>query len=1149
VSMRKLPVRPVVQFFLLILIAVSARAQYRTSIQGVVTDSSGAVIPGVTLTLTNTVTGEAQLRVTNDVGVYNFNALPAATFRLEAEKKGFAKKVLDNVQLIPEQSNALNIQLEVGVQNQTVEVNASTAAAIDTQTASINGVVSSNEIQNMPSFGRDVTKLAELAPGAFGDGSQGGGGSDNYNYPGTQGQTGGGASGGNDGIFKTENGAPIIANGQQSQNNGISIDGISTTSAVWGGATVITPTEDSIDNVKIISNSYDAEYGRFSGAQLQITSKSGTNDFHGSLFITTHQPNLNAYQSFNGAGLPVTRDNNKFEQFGGSVGGPVWKNKIFFFFAYESVREPISNIQGNGWYDTPAFDALAPAGSIAAKYLSFPGNQVVGTLNPNATCATAGLMEGVNCRNIPGQGINVGTPLTTPLGTQDLTWTSTSNPGVGSGLGNVADIANYNTINPTKFNASQYNGRMDADVTVKDHLGFAIYWVPLTTENYNGNRAYDIFDKSQINNAFSGIWDHTFSGNFLNELRLNAAGWRWNEITSNPQSPVGFPTDNIGQTGSITVNSFGPNVGSILDQWTYAAKDVATKIYGRHTVKFGGEYTRLLYLQECPGCGVPSYFFFNVWDFLNDAPHQENGTFNPQTGIPTTIRQDQRENFGAVFVQDDFKLRSNLTLNLGVRWNYFGPLYAKQGNMFAATPGSGSDFLTGLTVHKGYSWEPEMGNFGPELGFAWSPTRFHSRLVIRAGYGLSFNQEEIAISSNIVNNPGLAVSPSFVMSTPTSPNPGIVYALSSGVHNLNGFPSNPNAITTFGSNGLPTTGSVNVSLFPGYFPTSFPTMYTQHYSADGQYDLGHQFVASLGYQGSMSQNLLFNENPLAVPATLGYTLNPQIGGGNYYNSNGYGNYNAMLAELKHQFSQQVLGDVQFTWSKCMDTSSGPYYEQPYPYDLNLDYGRCNYNVNKALKIYAVWQPVFFHASHGWMEKIFGGWSLSGIFNLHSGFPWTPEVSVASGSLYCGTCGYTTLYPAAYRGGAGSSTSNSAYETVAKSNFPAGGAAYFSTPTYTAYSGTAFGSALPQSPGVRRNTLTLPGYKDLDVTLVKSFGLPKAPALGENARIELRLDAYNVFNNLNLNPNDISNNIGSSNFGTITGALAARVVTLGARFSF
>lgn len=188
-------------------------------------------------------------------------------------------------------------------------------------------------------------------------------------------------------------------------------------------------------------------------------------------------------------------------------------------------------------------------------------------------------------------------------------------------------------------------------------------------------------------------------------------------------------------------------------------------------------------------------------------------------------------------------------------------------------------------------------------------------------------------------------------------------------------------------------------------------------------------------------------------------------------------------------------------------------------------------------------------SHGWIEKIVGGWSLSGIFNLHTGFPWTPVVSVSNGSLYCGQCGYTTLYPAAYLGGAGNSTGNGAFETVANSNFPKGGAAYFSTPTYTAFSSTNFGNALPQTPGVHRNSLTLPGYKDLDLTLSKAFGLPKAPVLGENGKIELRVDAYNIFNNLKLNPNDISNNIGSSNFGTITGALAARVVTLGARFSF
>src|SRR4029077_6121269 len=215
-----------------------------------------------------------------------------------------------------------------------ITVSGDSTPLIDTETASVNGVVSANQIQHLPSFGRDVLKLAQLAPGSFADGAQGQGGS-GFNLPGTQ--TNGGASGGADGIFKTENGAQIIANGQQTENNGISIDGISVTSAVWGGTTIITPSEDSIDNVKIVSNSYDAESGRFSGAQLQVTSKSGSNNFHGSLFFTTHQPNLNAFQRFNGAGLPVTRDNNKFHQFGGSVGGPIWKNKIFAFFNYETV--------------------------------------------------------------------------------------------------------------------------------------------------------------------------------------------------------------------------------------------------------------------------------------------------------------------------------------------------------------------------------------------------------------------------------------------------------------------------------------------------------------------------------------------------------------------------------------------------------------------------------------------------------------------------------------------------------------------------------------------------------------------------------------------------------------------------------------------
>jgi hypothetical protein len=1129
-----------------ILSAALAQAQYRTSIQGVVTDTTGAVVSGANLTLTNPATNQKQVRVSDDAGVYNFNALAAARFRLEVEKTGFEKKVIDNLEVIPEQPNALNIQLTIGAETQIVNVDASEAPAIDTETASVTGTITSNQIEHMPSFGRDVFKLVQLAPGVFGDGAQGNGGG-SQQLPGTQGP---GATGGTAGIFQTENGPQALANGGQYENNGISIDGISTTSAVWGGTTVITPSEDSVETVKVVSNGYDAENGRFSGAQIQVTSKGGTNQVHGSIFFATHQPGLNAFQRFNGAGNGVLRDNNKFNQFGGSIGGPLWKNKVFAFFNYETVREPNSDNTSNGWYETSAFAASAPAGSIAATYLTFPGAAVVSKgINPSA-CGDIGLNEGVNCATIPGQGLDIGSPLTSGLGMQDLGWTSPSSPGVGNGLDGVADIANYITSNPTTSTKVQYNGRLDADVTAKDRIGFAIYWVPVTNTSFIGaDRGYNFLHHSQINNAFSAIWNHTFSSTFLNEARANAAGWRWNEVTSNPQSPVGLPSDSIGQIGSITPSSFGPNVGSILNQWTYGFKDVATKIIGHHTIKFGGDATRLYYLSDCAACGVPSYNFFNLWDFLNDAPQHEGGAFNPFNGVPTTLRQDDRENLWGLFVQDDFKVRRNLTLNLGVRYSYFGPLSSTENNMFVAVPGAGANYLTGLTVRKGNTWNPQKDNFGPQIGFAWSPTRFNDKIVFRGGYGLNYNQEEIAVSASVGGNPGLVVRPTFDMPTPNSANPGIIYATASNPHSLTSYPANPNTISTFGPNGLPTSG---VGLGVEIFPSTVPTMRTHHYSFDMQDDLGHQFVMTLGYQGSLSRNIYFHENPNAVPAATGLTLNPQIGGGDFWGVSGSGNYNALLAELKHQFSHQFMADAQFQWAKSMDTSSAPYSEQDYPYNRSLNYGPSDYNVGKAFKLYGMWQPVFFHGNRGWVEKIAGGWSLSGIFNIHSGFPWTPVVNVLGGSLYCGTCGYSQLLPAGYLGGAGTSTSNDQFKSG--SNFSKGAQAYFSFPTYTAYSGTSFGNALPQSPGIHRNFLTGPGYRDVDMTLAKSFGLPSNRVLGEGAKFEMRMDIYNVFNNLNFNPTSISNNIGdpgnnNPDFGRATSALGARTVALTARFSF
>ena len=1148
-----------------------AHAQFRTSLQGSVTDAQGDVIPGAKLTLKDNATNSTIVHTSDAAGVFNFNALPADSFTLTVDMAGFQQKVLSNLQFIPEQSNALNVVLTVGQVSESVTVDASATEAVDTSTANIGGTITANDIEHLPSSNRDVFTLTQLAPGVIADGAQGSGGGV-YNAPGNQGPGGSGAGG----SAPTENGPQANANGGQYGSNGVSIDGISTVSAVWGGTTIITPSQESIDNVRIVTNDYDAENGRFSGAQTMVTSKSGTNSVHGSAFISIHRPGLNAFQRSTGVGAPQ-RDTQRFNQYGGSLGGPIWRDKIFAFFAYEAAPNG-SQSTGAGWYETPAFRSAANPSSIASKFLSFPGSAPAGSIvTTGETCAVVGLVEGVNCRTIAGQGLDIGSPLTTGLGKQDLSSGATANnPGVGNGLDGVADVAYYLTSTPTSSYYRQFNGRLDTQVTSKDHLAFAIYWVPQGSTFYNGGaRAYNLFHHDQINQAMSVIYNRTFSSSFLNEARANVAGWRWNEISGNPQQPVGLPQDNITFFGpSANVTQFGTSVGSIITQWTYGYKDVATKVIKQHTIKFGADFTKLSYLSN--PIGRPSYNFYNIWDFLNDAPSVENGGFNSVTGQTATSRSDDRENMFGAFVQDDWKARPNLTLHVGLRYSYFGPLFNKQNNIPVAQFGAGAAAYTGLNIRTGGNlWNAQKGNFGPQVGFNWSPTNSH--LTVRGGYGLNFNQEEIAITANTFNNPPSTNYVNFAFTSPSNPGTNganIIYGISSSPTSLNGFPTNKNAITTYNAANLPTAGNANVTII-GDGHGALPTSYSQHYSLDTQYEIGRELVASLGYEGSVSRHLINHQTPNAPAIVQGFALNPLVTGGDYWTNEGSSNNNAMLVELKHPMLHHYTVDAQFMWAKSMDTDgSGPYSEDPYyPANPLYSYGRSDYNIGKSLKVFGLWQPVIFKGSHGWAEKIVGGWSLGGIMSLHTGFPWTPNYGLSQ-SLYCSQCGYYNLRPI-YNGGGGNDHSNSAFTkatnfagittgqtsttqtvngstntTVAYNN------KFFTVPNFapqiTATNGTGFPAgnvAVPGRPGLARNSFTGPNYRNIDASLSKAFGLPHLPILGEGAKLEIRADALNVFNLLNLNPQSIANNITSANFGQDTSALGSRTVSFQARFSF
>jgi hypothetical protein len=663
---------------------------------------------------------------------------------------------------------------------------------------------------------------------------------------------------------------------------------------------------------------------------------------------------------------------------------------------------------------------------------------------------------------------------------------------------------------------------------------------------YNGAaRAANDWNHNSLAQTQSGIWNHTFGPTLLNEFRFGAGGWKWNEITSNNQEPWGLPSDNIDSMGSVSVQGFGAPGPSVFNQLTYSYRDTLTKVWGSHTIKFGTDNTHATFLDEAPWSARPSYGFRNLWDFANDAPYNENANFNPVTGEPTEATKNLRYNSIAFFAQDNWKVRPGLTVNLGLRWEDYSPLTETKGNIDNVILGSGADVLTGLTLKQGGDlYHNYLNNWGPQLGFAWSPNNgklFGRQMVLRGGFGIGYNLEQLAITSNGRGNPPF-------VSNITSFNSNIVYGVPSDVHSFTGYPANPAAIQTFDpTTGLPTSGGpVNLT----GFPLNFHPSVTYRYSLDAQYELGHNWMASLGYTGSQTRHYtrqVSNLNYLFYP-----NVNPLVNSVDWYSNDANAHYNALLAEVQHRFSSQFEIDFQYTFSQNIDDGTQDYFTDLYPWNRSYSYGPADYDVTHNVKLWGVYSPTVFKGQHGFLEKTVGGWTLSGIVNFHTGFPWTPEYCNTGGNVVYPNSGYGCLFPATYAGGAGTNYSNSTFMSP-NGNFPNGALSYFTVPTWPTE-----GIPAPPSTNIHRNIFRGPNYLGNDFQLAKAFGLPKWGFLGENAKLNLQANFYNLFNKLNLMP---LSNTGSSlnisndgitsnpNFGQAQQAFAGRIVELQARFSF
>ncbi len=1124
------PIQHVLTVIILLCTAHATHAQFNSSVQGTVTDTAGAIIPNVSVTLVNNETARVQTTTTSDDGFYRFTGLAPGSYNLNAETSGFKKGSIENITVNAEGTQGFDIVLTTGEVSETVTVTSEGAQPLETENANVNKVITTIDVLRLPQVGRDPYELARLTPGVFGDGARSGSG----NSVGLPNTTGPGGS--NSSIYQVENQVPITANGQRVSANNFQIDGVSVNSLGFGGAAVITPNQESVKEVRILSSSYSAEDGRNSGAQIKVVSQNGTNDFHGSAFFKYNDPALNSFNKYGGFNnaAPV-RVENRFRQFGGSLGGPIVRNSLFFFFSYEGLRNN-STTSSNVFVETPQYRDLIrrirPNGVTSAVLASQGIEPRIANVLP-VDCSRFG-NDPARCNVVAG-GLDIGSP----TGAQGQ-YISLGNP-AGGGLDGIPDIQFAQIFSPNQVRGSQFNPRIDY-LRGNDTFAFSAF---LTRQNSTGSdpgaasRPGADLRFKPFNSSATLTWNRVLSPTTLNEARFNVTRFALNQVESSAETNFGIPRIEIEGLPFDRIR-FGAPRGEaspgIFAQNTYEFNDTLSKVFGNHATKIGVSIRKEQDNNNLVGGARPLYTFSGLFNFANDAPIFESINADPRTGSTADIQRYFRTTNYAFFAQDDWKLRPNLTINLGVRYEYFTP------------PGEKEDRITNLefgqrglvdsrVVLRDRLFEPDRNNFAPRLGFAYSPARFNDKLVLRGGFGISYNRIPNVLFANTRGNPPFLVRYNICCGTAAtdfgSPFVGgqILYAL--GANNSPfSFPANP--VLAQGID--PATNGPAVGEAEVYgSPNEVPNAYVYAFSFEGQYDLPAKLVATLGYQGSsghklirlVNQNFLFPRSPRFFAV---FFVQPDV------NSN----YHAMNARLTRRFSDGLQLDAIYRWSKSIDTLSyeGPGGEtnQTNPGDLASERGPSDFDVRHHFVFSGLYDLPFFRGRKDALGAILGGFQINTILTAHTGFPWTPKIENSlrqPGGDFIGP-----IRPTRYFGGALDDSSDEAFIRPG-GNFPGGGARYFDV-------------ASTGQPGIGRNSFRGPQFMSVDLSFVKQTALPAFLRLGEAANLELRANFFNAFNQLNLEPfRFFSPGVFANRpeFGRAERALSGRVVELQARFSF
>jgi outer membrane receptor protein involved in Fe transport len=1118
------------------------------SITGTVTDPSSAAVPGAKVTATSVERGVSYSAETNDSGLYRISQLPAGTYNLKVEKSGFSSASHAPFVLSVNQVARVDIGMKVGQVSETVEVTGA-APVLETQTTQVDTVVNAATNDNLPLASRNYAQLTLLAPGSVSTDPE------SFN------------NGNNTGGY---GGRPLI-NGNREQANNFLLDGMDN-NQVSDNLLGYTPAPDAIQEFNLITNNAPAEFGNFQGGIVNATIKSGTNSFHGDIWEFFRNDHLNATRWSNlVAGNP--KDKLRWNMYGGTVGGPIIKNRLFFFADYQAQRFDIPKSSDSNTVFTAAerggnFGAICSAGfnttpgptyglCKGSGQLYNPCASFTAPCTPTSTPASTRAFFPFN--KIPTVMIS---PVAANLFASNL-YPSPVNSALQNNAVNVVASA---------FDVDQGDLKVDFKATDKDNISYRF------TRAYQNNPSTN--SQALLGNSTAttpiyntvGDWTRMITNNLVNDFRMG-----WSHITVNNGTDWASGVGQFGNTLGIgngnpgnlpgllginfTANSALSNIGTQesienFDDHVWQVEDSLGWTHGRHNLKFGGQWWRqdikTFYAGNNGQLGLMNFDgrFTNA-----SATNPVDGTgdggadfvlglpFEVGRGVSTGKIWQQTSNVIGIFAQDTWRVTERLTLNLGLRYDAHTPWVEAHDEQANFNYNTGNIELAGKNGASRALYPGYYGgrDFQPRIGFAWTPAMLGDKTVVRGAFTISSYMEGTGTNLRLpINAP---FNPAEIDTTYNNAAlPG-----SNTTDGIVGAATNPSCAA-------PAYACYNNAFLRVWDPDVQPAIANQ-WNLTIQHQFLHDTTFQIGYVGQeghhlmvpfdFAQRVLLPNSACATPPctadspyfSKNTALYNVLGGGgpgakvSGTKSNGNMMYNALQAILQKQMGHGLQYQVSYTYSKCMSDSTGYYgawnnalsasaYWQNV-YDQRAEWAPCYYDATHVMSAYAIYELPFGKGKpyaqnvNKVVDGVIGGWSISPIVFFRTGFP----LPVYGAQDESGTFSR------------GSRANCNSLPRVTPDNFiPGVGIQWFTNNgNFTDPGVGSFGNCSPQLSGLRS-----PHYTDVDLSLHKDFSIT------ERFKLQFRTDFINAFNHVQLNAPDMG--LGST-MGQITSSQAPRNIQL------